>query len=67
MSIWVEYWKIPEDTSTNSHAQLKEHLKWKEPENKLCRYFSDRESAIFFQKNMTEDGNHSYLKVDGGD
>ena len=67
MSIWVEYWKIPEDTSTNSHAQLKENLKWKEPENKLCRYFSDRESAILFQKNMTEDDHYSYLKVNGGD
>ena len=67
MSIWVEYWKIPEDISTNSHAQLKQRLKWKEPEKKSYRYFPSRESGVFFQKNMMEHGYHSCLKVDGGD
>ena len=46
MNIWVEYWSKPVDNSFNNHAQMKEHLKWVEPETVTTRYFLDYKSAI---------------------
>ena len=33
MNIWIEYWK-KEEKSKNTHAQIREIAKWKEPDPK---------------------------------
>ena len=40
MNIWVEYWE-KEENSINTHAQIRELAKWKEPDpKKVSRRFS---------------------------
>ena len=65
MNIWVEYWPVVY-VSTNTHAQLKEHLKWVEPENVTTRYFPDYKSAMEFCTTIHEEGKyHTRVKSDG--
>ena len=66
MNIWVEYWPKPVDNSFNNHAQMKEHLKWVEPETVTTRYFLDYKSAIEFCTDLhQEDKYHTRVKSDG--
>ena len=61
MSSWcVEYWKVPKKTE-GSHAQMREQLKWVEPDPKDIsrRYFSDYKSANKFVKSIFEYGYHT--------
>ena len=38
MNIWIEYWEKSKEPSKNTHAQLRENLKWEEPKEKQKRY-----------------------------
>ena len=65
MNTWVEYWHRPEDT-INNHAQMKTHLKWKEPETVSTRYFPDWETAMKFCTALNdEDKYYTRIKTDG--
>ena len=66
MNIWVEYWPRPIDVSFNNHAQLKEHLKWKEPETVTTRYFPAKKTAMEFCTVLhNEDKYYTRIKTDG--
>ena len=61
MSSWcIEYWKAPKKTE-ESHAQIREQLKWVKPDPKDIsrRYFSDYKSANKFAKSIFEYGYHT--------
>ena len=66
MNIWVEYWKIKEN-SKNTHAQIRELSKWKEPDPKKVsrRFCQSREDAQKFALSMQEQGYHVTIKTDG--
>ena len=67
MNTWVEYWDRPEDT-INNHAQMKTHLKWKEPEPEMVstRYFPDKKTAMEFCTALNrEDKYYTRIKTDG--
>jgi hypothetical protein len=65
MNIWVEYYK--QKDSKNTHAQMKEQLKWvpPNPEDVHKRFCQNREAAYTFAKSMTERGYHATIKTDG--
>ena len=65
MNIWIEYWK-KEDNRKNTHAQMRENLKWEEPKEKQKRYFDKRKDAINFANSLGEQGYHATIKQDNG-
>ena len=67
MNIWVEYWK-KEEKSKNTHAQIRELPKWKEPDPKKVsrRFCQSRDGAQEFALSMQEQGYHVRIKEDGG-
>ena len=66
MNIWIEYWK-KEEKSKNTHAQIREIAKWKEPDPKDVhkRFCQNREEAQRFAKSMNDQGYHATIKTDG--
>ena len=65
MNIWVEYYK--QKDSKNTHAQMKEQLKWvpPNPEDVYKRFCQNREAAYTFAQRMFEKGYHAIIKTDG--
>ena len=66
MNIWIEYWK-KEEKSKNTHAQIREHAKWVEPDPKDVhkRFCQSREYANRYAKNLQEQGYYVRIKEDG--
>tara|TARA_B100001167_G_scaffold154480_1_gene101783 strand:+ start:929 stop:1141 length:213 start_codon:yes stop_codon:yes gene_type:complete len=66
MNIWVEYFKNPE-SSKNNHAQMRENLKFVEPEPEhiMKRFCQSREEATTFANSLLERGYHTTIKTDG--
>ena len=66
MNIWIEYWK-KEEKSKNTHAQIRENVKWVEPDPKDVhkRFCQSREDANKYAKSMEEQGYHVRIKEDG--
>ena len=66
MNIWIEYWK-KEEKSKNTHAQIREHAKWVEPDPKDVhkRFCQSREDANRYAKSLEEQGYHVRIKEDG--
>ena len=66
MNIWVEYFKNPE-SSINTHAQMRENLKWVIPDSKdiFKRFCQNKEEAVEFARSMEERGFHTLIKTDG--
>ena len=66
MNIWVEYFKNPE-SSINTHAQMRENLKFVEPEPEhiMKRFCQSREEATTFANSLLERGYHATIKTDG--
>ena len=65
MNIWIEYWKKEEDRK-NTHAQMRENLKWEEPKEKQKRYFDKRKDAMDFANSLGERGYYATIKQDNG-
>ena len=65
MNIWIEYWK-KEEKSKNTHAQIRELAKWKEPDPKDVqkRFCQTMEDAQRFAKSMNDQGYHATIKTD---
>ncbi len=68
MNIWVEYWKKEDRVSLNNHAQMRENVKWVQPDEKntVKRFCQTREDASTFANSMQEQGYHVSIKTDGG-
>ena len=67
MNIWIEYWKKEEDRK-NTHAQMRENVKWVEPDPKkiIKRFCQSREDANRYAKSLQEQGYHVIIKQDNG-
>jgi hypothetical protein len=67
MNTWVEYFKRNEPIK-NTHAQMRENLKWIIPENSkdiFKRFCQTKEEAVEFARSMEERGFHTVIKTDG--
>jgi len=66
MNIWIEYWK-KEEKSKNTHAQIREHAKWVEPDPKDVhkRFCQSREDANRYAESLQEQGYYVRIKEDG--
>ena len=67
MNIWLEYWKKEEDRK-NTHAQMRENIKWVEPDPKkiIKRFCQSREDANRYAKSLQEQDYHTIIKQDNG-
>ena len=67
MNIWIEYWKKEEDRK-NTHAQMRENVKWVEPDPKkiIKRFCQSREDANRYAKSLQEQDYHTIIKQDNG-
>ena len=67
MNIWVEYWERPNTISLNTHAQMRENVKWVEPVPKQIhrRFCPNIEEAQRFAKSMEEREYYTRIKQDG--
>ena len=67
MNIWIEYWKKEEDRK-NTHAQMRENVKWIEPDPKkiIKRFCQSREDANRYAKSLQEQDYHTIIKQDNG-
>jgi hypothetical protein len=67
MNIWIEYWK-KEDNRKNTHAQMRENVKWVEPDPKkiIKRFCQSREDANRYAKSLQEQDYHTIIKQDNG-
>ena len=67
MNIWIEYWE-KEDNRKNTHAQMRENVKWVDPDPKkiIKRYCQSREDANGYAKSLQEQGYHVTIKQDNG-
>ena len=67
MNFWVEYWNDINKKNNGSHAQMKEHIHWVEPDpNIISRmYFSTMAAATEFAKIIEKDGQMIRIKQDG--
>ena len=67
MNIWIEYWK-KEDNRKNTHAQMRENVKWVEPDSKkiIKRFCQSREDANRYAKSLQEQDYHTIIKQDNG-
>ena len=65
MNIWIEYWK-KEEKSKNTHAQIREIAKWKEPDPKYVhkRFCQSREDANRYAESLQEQGYYVRIKED---
>ena len=65
MNIWIEYWK-KEEKSKNTHAQIREHAKWVEPDPKDVhkRFCQSREDANRYTESLQEQGYYVRIKED---
>ena len=68
MNFWVEYWNDFNKKNNGSHAQMKEHIHWVEPDPKIIsrRYFSTMTAATEFAKIIEKGGQMIRIKQDGG-
>ncbi len=68
MNFWVEYWNDFNKKNNGSHAQMKEHIHWVEPDPKIIsrRYFSTMATATEFAKTIEKSGQMIRIKQDGG-
>ena len=68
MNFWVEYWKKSNEPSKNNHAQMRENVKWVQPDEKniVKRFCQTREDASIFANSMQEQGYHVSIKTDSG-
>ena len=66
MNIWVEYFNY-EDKRKNTHAQMREHAKWVEPDPKKVtkRFCQSREDAQRLAKSLNDQGYYVTIKTDG--
>ena len=66
MNIWIEYWK-KEEKSKNTHAQMRENVKWADPDPKeiIKRFCQSREEAQRYAKSLNDQGYHVQIKTDG--
>ena len=67
MNFWVEYWNDINKKNNGSHAQMKEHIYWVEPDPNIIsrRYFSTMTAATEFAKIIEKDGQMIRIKQDG--
>ena len=67
MNIWIEYWE-KEDNRKNTHAQMRENVKWVDPDPKkiIKRFCQGREDANVYAKSLQEQGYHVTIKQDNG-
>ena len=67
MNIWIEYWK-KEDNRKNTHAQMRENVKWVDPDPKeiIKRFCQSREDAVIYANSLQEQGYHATIKQDNG-
>jgi len=67
MNIWIEYWK-KEDNRKNTHAQMRENVKWVDPDPKeiIKRFCQSREDANKYANSLQEQGYHVTIKQDNG-
>ena len=67
MNIWIEYWKKEDESKLNNHAQMRENLKFvqPEPEHIMKRFCQSREEAQTIATSMQEQGYHVSIKTDG--
>ena len=67
MNIWIEYWK-KEDNRKNTHAQMRENVKWVDPDPKeiIKRFCQSREDANKYANSLQEQGYHVTLNQDNG-
>ena len=67
MNIWIEYWK-KEDNRKNTHAQMRENVKWVDPDSKeiIKRFCQSREDANKYANSLQEQGYHATIKQDNG-
>ena len=67
MNIYVEYWKKPPESTKNTHAQMREQVKWipPNPEEVSRRFCQNREQASNFASRMQEAGYYTTIKQDG--
>ena len=67
MNIWIEYWK-KEDNRKNTHAQMRENVKWVDPDPKeiIKRFCQSREDANKYANSLQEQGYHATIKQDNG-
>ena len=67
MNIWVEYWNDINKKNNGSHAQMKEHIHWVEPDPKIIsrRYFSTITAATEFARTIEKRGHMIRIKQDG--
>ena len=67
MNIWIEYWK-KEDNRKNTHAQMRENVKWIDPDPKeiIKRFCQSREDANKYANSLQEQGYHVTIKQDNG-
>ena len=65
MNIWIEYWK-KEDNRKNTHAQMRENVKWVDPDPKeiIKRFCQSREDANKYANSLQEQGYHATIKQD---
>ena len=68
MNIWIEYWEKSKEPSKNTHAQMRENVKWVEPDPKIIsrRYFSTMAAATEFAKIIKKGGQMIRIKQDSG-
>ena len=66
MNIWVEYWKKENIPTLNTHAQIRENLKWvpPDPDQIQKRFCQNREEAQRFANSMQEQGHYVSIKTD---
>ena len=67
MNIWIEFWK-KEDNRKNTHAQMRENVKWVDPDPKeiIKRFCQSREDANKYANSLQEQGYHVTIKQDNG-
>ena len=67
MNIWIEFWK-KEDNRKNTHAQMRENVKWVDPDPKeiIKRFCQSREDANKYANSLQEQGYHVIIKQDNG-
>ena len=68
MNIWIEFWK-KEDNLKNTHAQMRENVKWVDPDPKeiIKRFCQSREDANKYANSLQEQGYHVTIKQDNGE
>lgn len=66
MNIWIEYFRY-EDNRKNTHAQMREHVKWipPDPKNIHKRFCQSLEEAYILAKSLFNQGYHATVKQDG--